>query len=90
MNRSCKPNHYSAVGIQMMGQMFEQQMRIAHALGMVAIATNPLLVRGSSTSAPRTTRPISQIDATTARPTYAPTAIRHMPGYVKHTHSLPV
>ncbi len=45
MTRSYLPPHYATVGIQMMGRMFEQQVRIAQALGAAAIASNPLLVR---------------------------------------------
>ena len=50
MTRSYLPPHYSTVGIQMMGRMFEQQVRIAQALGAAAIASNPLLARPVPTS----------------------------------------
>jgi hypothetical protein len=53
MTRSYLPPHYSTVGIQMMGHMFEQQVRIAQALGAAAIASNPLLARPVATAESR-------------------------------------
>ena len=90
MYRSFTPVHYSAVGIQMMGQMFEQQVRIAQALGMVAFATNPLLSRAPSTAPQRTIRSAAKIEASTAGHTRAPFALPRMTECVKRTHSMPV
>lgn len=76
MSHSYKPMHYSAAGILMMSDMFEQQMRIANAMGEVALATSPFFLRSSySAATPRKT-------ATTSQPAKAVTFAR--------TYSMPV
>lgn len=91
MYRSYTPAHYSTVGIQIMGQMFEQQVRMAQALGMVAFATNPLLSRAPSNAALRTGRSAAKIDASPAGHTdAAPSASPRTTECVERTHSMPV
>ncbi|RKF13405.1 hypothetical protein D6850_13955 [Roseovarius spongiae] len=77
MSRSYTPPHYSAVGIQMMGQMFEQQMRMAQTFGMAAMASNPLFARQLARETPSTgpeqadlpkkARPVNQVGEATIR-----------------------
>lgn len=43
MPRTYLPLHDTTVGIQLMGRMFEQQVRIAQAFGAAAMASNPFL-----------------------------------------------
>lgn len=102
MSRSYTPPHYSALGIQMMGQMFEQQMRIAQTLGAVAIASNPLLTPPPRTFAravpetetdqkpSQTPRPVNQIGAASARSTRAPSLPPRVPHIFARTHATPV
>ena len=75
MSDSYKPMHYSASGIRLMSDMFEQQMRIAHAMGAVAMAANPMLQRAPATR-------LANAGGAAPQPAERPVCVR--------THSMPV
>lgn len=94
MSRSYVPPHYTVVGIQMMGRMFEQQVRIAQTLGAVALASNPLLSRRTATDgsdAVKIPHPASPTFTTPARrPRVQSARPQKMPQMAKRTHAMPV
>ena len=73
---------YSFIGIQMMGQMFEQQLRCALAFNEVMLAANPFLI--SAAAAPL------QAPKDASRKTRAPSALPSMPQPTTGKHSMPV
>ena len=92
MSRSYVLPHYTVVGIQLMGRMFEQQVRIAQTLGAVAIASNPLLIRPSvdASSSSQIPRPISHVAATPVRRSRAHPVPQAKRETCKRTHATPV
>lgn len=101
MSRSYTPPHYTAVGFQMMGHIFEQQVRIAQVMGAAAIASNPLLAQPvRSAAAPRAKAPTLPTpyavrsdlrpNEVTMRRKRAPSAPPRMPELFARTHATPV
>jgi hypothetical protein len=86
----------------MIGQMFEQQMRIAQTLGAVAIASNPLLAPSPRTftravpeaeterQPSQTPQLINQISVAPARPTRTASLPTRTPNMFARTHATPV
>ncbi len=92
MSRSYVPPHYTVVGIQLMGRMFEQQVRIAQTLGAVALASNPLIARPSfdALNGSQIPRSASQTAATPVRRARTQPVPQHKREMCKRTHATPV
>lgn len=92
MSQSYVPPHYTAVGIHLMGRMFEQQVRIAQTLGAVAIASNPLFIRPPADASNSSQMPLSAspTGVTPIRRSSARPVPQHRRETCKRTHATPV